>query len=38
LIDVPVQGLLFDVEENGFWWNAWGASPERAQDRLAVAR
>ena len=38
LIDDPVEGLLYDVEDNGFWWNAWGTAPDAIQDRLAVAR
>jgi len=38
LIDAPAEGVLFDVEENGFWWNAWGNRPEQTEDRLVVAR
>lgn len=34
----PVEGVLFDVEENGFWWHGWGARPERTTDALATAR
>lgn len=37
LVGAPVAGVLFDVEENGFWWPAWGARPRRRADRLAVA-
>lgn len=38
LIDAPVDGLLFDVEHNGFWWNAWGEPPRVTSERLTVAR
>ena len=37
LIDAPVAGLLFDVEENDFWWNAWGPPPATNAQRLQVA-
>src|SRR5690349_7742562 len=36
LIGIPADGVLFDVEENGFWWNAWGPRPEPIPERLAV--
>ncbi len=38
LVDAPVAGVLFDVEENDFWWPAWGARPRRRADRVAAAR
>lgn len=38
LVEAPVQGVLFDVEENGFWWPAWGARPRQRARRMAVAR
>lgn len=38
LIEAPVEGLLFDVEHNGFWWNAWGSQPATVIDRLKIAR
>ncbi|MDH6132014.1 hypothetical protein P3T37_001399 [Kitasatospora sp. MAA4] len=34
----PVEGTLFDVEYNGFWYPRWGPRPERTADALAVAR
>jgi hypothetical protein len=34
----PVEGVLFDVEENGFWHGAWGERPEGTAEALAKAR
>lgn len=34
----PVEGVLFDVEENGFWWQGWGARPPQLRDALRIAR
>lgn len=33
----PVDGLLFDVEHNGWWYRAWPARPEATADALEVA-
>lgn len=39
LVARPVEGLLFDVEHNDFWWHSWGgARPDAMPDRLAHAR
>lgn len=38
LVERPVRGLLFDVEENGFWWHGWGGAPKRVAQRVALAR
>jgi hypothetical protein len=38
LVDGPVDGLLFDVDQNWFWWRAWGPRPASHAERLAVAR
>lgn len=35
---MPVEGLLFDIEHNGFWWAAWGPAPREIALRLEVAR
>jgi hypothetical protein len=37
-VEAPVEGVLFDVIENGFWWHAWGPTPEDADAREALAR
>lgn len=39
LVDRPVGGVMFDVEQNGFWWHAtWGEPPTELPRRLSVAR
>ncbi|WP_144120455.1 hypothetical protein [Catellatospora sichuanensis] len=38
LLAAPVDGVLFDVQENGFWLPAWGDRPSRTAFALAVAR
>ena len=32
----PLEGLLFDVENNGLWWPEWGERPDTAQARAQV--
>ncbi|WP_330279212.1 hypothetical protein OHO83_09655 [Streptomyces sp. NBC_00569] len=34
----PVDGVLFDVEHNGFWHPEWDPRPAGTQDALALAR
>lgn len=34
----PVEGVLFDVEHNGFWHPAWSARPAGTSDALRIAR
>ncbi|EST28446.1 hypothetical protein [Streptomyces roseochromogenus] len=34
----PVEGVLFDVECNGFWYEAWGERPADAAAALATAQ
>ncbi len=34
----PFEGMAFDIENNSFWWDVWGAKPELLSDALAVAR
>jgi hypothetical protein len=36
-LDQPRQGVLFDVEHNGFWLNAWGPRPGSLKEALRVA-
>ncbi len=38
LVDAPVDGVVFDVEVNDFWWAGWGRRPRRRTDRVAAAR
>ena len=37
-LDWPFEGLAFDVEQNAFWWEAWGPRPAALSDAIAVAR
>lgn len=32
ILDAPLQGLLFDVEENSLWLNSWGKRPGKDTD------
>ncbi|MBP2400853.1 hypothetical protein [Streptomyces syringium] len=34
----PVEGVLFDVEHNGFWYPTWGPRPVETSDALRIAR
>ncbi|MBD0670919.1 hypothetical protein BU198_09410 [Streptomyces sp. CBMA156] len=34
----PVEGVLFDVTHNGFWYPGWGPRPTGAPDALRIAR
>ncbi|MEU4427512.1 hypothetical protein AB0F81_43390 [Actinoplanes sp. NPDC024001] len=36
-LDRPREGVLFDVEKNGFWYDAWGPRPDRTADAVATA-
>jgi hypothetical protein len=35
-LDRPRQGVLFDVEHNGFWLKEWGSRPDTLTDALRV--
>jgi hypothetical protein len=34
----PLDGLLFDVEKNHFWWPEWGRRPDADGEALALVR
>jgi hypothetical protein len=34
----PFRGIAFDIEQNSFWWPAWGARPPSLEDALEIAR
>jgi hypothetical protein len=36
-LDRPRQGILFDVEHNGFWPDEWGSKPGSLEEALRVA-
>ena len=35
---LPVEGVLFDVAENGFWYEGWGPQPADTAEAVVVAR
>jgi len=35
---LPVEGVLFDVAENGFWYEGWGPQPAETAEAVVVAR
>jgi hypothetical protein len=37
-LDEPADGIEFDVEDGGFWFEAWGARPEDIDDAVEEAR
>lgn len=37
-LDWPFDGIAFDIEHNGFWFEAWGPRPDALADAIAVAR
>jgi len=34
----PVKGILFDIENNAFWWASWGSRPSQLTEALELAR
>jgi hypothetical protein len=36
-LDLPRQGILFDIEHNGFWLDEWGPRPAALADAKCVA-
>ncbi len=37
LVDWPLEGILFDVENNDFWFPAWGGRPEKLELAVSLA-
>jgi hypothetical protein len=35
---LPVEGVLFDVAENNFWYEGWGPRPSSPPDAVVAAR
>ncbi|MBW8841693.1 MAG: hypothetical protein JF608_07780 [Sphingomonadales bacterium] len=33
----PLEGMLFDIEHNGFWLSEWGDCPETEVERTEIA-
>jgi hypothetical protein len=36
-LDGPLEGILFDIEHNNFWFDSWGAKPEKYEDQVKIA-
>jgi hypothetical protein len=36
-LDWPITSILFDVQNNNFWWREWQEKPARLTDQLALA-
>ncbi|HLX55070.1 MAG TPA: hypothetical protein VKR58_14080 [Aquella sp.] len=33
----PLDGMIFDVKSNDFWFDQWGNKPEKIEDRINLA-
>ena len=38
MLNWPLEGLLFDVENNALWWPEWGERPACAEQRSEIVR
>lgn len=36
MLEWPLEGLLFDVENDGLWWPEWGPRPEKSKSRKTI--
>lgn len=34
----PLEGIQFDIEHNGFWWEPWGPRPADLKEAFEIAR
>lgn len=37
-LDLPFEGLAFDIEQNSFWVDSWGERPRVLSEALSIAR
>jgi hypothetical protein len=37
-LDLPLEGILFDIEHNGFWLEEWGTRPPSLDEAKQVAK
>ena len=35
-INAPIEGIIFDIENNGFWMNEFGNKPKNIQERVNI--
>lgn len=36
-INLPLDGMIFDIKSNNFWFDQWGDKPENINDRIELA-
>lgn len=36
-LDWPLEGILFDIQHNVFWWDSWGPRPADYSDQKRIA-
>lgn len=34
----PLEGMLFDLQSNNFWFENWGSAPDNYDDRVIIAK
>ncbi len=37
-LEVPFDGIAYDIEHSRFWWEAWGPRPRALSDAIAIAK
>lgn len=37
-LDWPLEGMLFDIQSNSFWFDSWGNRPENLTDKILIAK
>ena len=38
VLEWPLEGILFDVEQNALWWPEWGERPKTPEEREVILR
>jgi len=38
MLERPLLGILFDIEENNFWWDNWGPRPKQVDEAKEICR
>lgn len=38
MMDWPVEGILFDIEYNDFWYEGWGKKPDSLEQQFLLVR
>lgn len=37
-IDWPLEGMLFDIEHNVFWYDSWGEKPDNLEEAFNICK